>query len=185
MFIETERLWLRQWEPGDLAPFAEMNADSEVMRFFPAALTRQQSDAMAGRCEKHISEHGWGLWAVQVKNGPNFIGFVGLSVPAAKLPFNPCVEIGWRLAKEAWGKGYASEAAFACLKFAFEKLNLDEVVSFTSIINTRSQAVMERTGMKRDSETFVHPNVPEGSVLRTHCLYRITRNDFLSRNSSS
>lgn len=171
----TPRLCLRQWKDADLAPFAALNADPRVMEFFPSPLSRDASDAMAERSRAAIAERGWGLWAVEVKEGAAFIGYVGLNVPAVELPFSPCVEIGWRLAFEHWGKGYATEAAREVLRVGFETLALGGIVSFTALTNLRSQAVMRRLGMQRDPNDFDHPAVPAGSPLRRHCLYRLSR----------
>ncbi|MCM1981942.1 GNAT family N-acetyltransferase [Lyngbya confervoides] len=179
--LVTARLLLRQWQPGDRPYFAALNADPEVMRYFPAPLTRQESDALADRCERLMTVRGWGFWAVELPRRVPFIGYVGLHIPAADLPCKPCVEVGWRLARPYWGKGYATEAAQASLNFAFEDLQIPEVVSFTSLLNWRSQAVMERLGMIRDPETFEHPNVPPGHILREHCLYRLTQTQWKSR----
>ncbi len=170
---ETERLRLRQWTPVDRDPFAALNADPRVMEFLPAPLSRAESDAMADRCQSLIEERGWGFWAVELKSTSEFIGFVGLHTPSAELPFCPCVEVGWRLAFRHWGKGYASEAASAALRVGFDLLGLKEIVSFATVGNLRSRAVMERLGM-RESGTFEHPRVPQGSGLRQHCLYRLS-----------
>lgn len=170
--FETDRLRLRQWKASDRDPFAVLNADPRVMEFFPSLFTRTESDAMADRCESLIQERGWGFWAVESKDLGEFIGFVGLHTPSALLPFSPCVEIGWRLAFEHWGKGLASEAAKGALRVAFQSLGLEEIVSFTAVGNRRSRAVIERLGM-RESGTFDHPQVPEGSPLRLHSLYRL------------
>lgn len=172
--FETERLRLRQWKTADREPFAALNADPRVMEFFPSLLTRAESDAMADRCEALIRERGWGFWAAETKDAGEFIGFVGLHTPSASLPFSPCVEIGWRLAFEHWGKGLASEASRGALRVAFQSLDLKEIVSFTAVGNHRSRAVMERLGM-RESGTFDHPQVPEDSPLRVHSLYRLSR----------
>ncbi len=172
---KTPRLRLRQWKDADLAAFAALNADPRVMEFFPSPLSRDASDAMAERCRAAIAGRGWGLWAVEVRKGAAFIGYVGLNVPTVELPFSPCVEIGWRLAFEHWGKGYATEAAREVLRIGFEMLVLDEVVSFTALSNLRSQAVMRRLDMHRDPNDFDHPAVPLGSPLRRHCLYRLSR----------
>ena len=172
--LETDRLFLRQWLAQDRQPFAELNADPEVMKYFPAPLTRAESDLLADRCQKLIEERGWGLWAVENKADSRFIGFVGLHIPTADLPFNPCVEIGWRLSQSVWGRGYATEAAKATLRAGFEILKFPEIVSFTTVSNFRSRAVMERLGMTPDASTFEHPNVPVGNKLREHCLYRIS-----------
>ncbi|OGK04802.1 MAG: GNAT family N-acetyltransferase [Candidatus Riflebacteria bacterium GWC2_50_8] len=181
--IETDRLLLRQWRAEDRLPFSEMNADPEVMKYFPTLLTREQSDLLADRCQAFIEEHGWGLWAVETRTEGLFIGFVGLSIPVADLPFNPCVEIGWRLSRLAWGKGYATEAARAALRLGFETLHLSDIVSFTSVINVKSRAVMERLGMIPDSSTFEHPRVPPGNSLREHCLYRISYQQWIAGKS--
>jgi RimJ/RimL family protein N-acetyltransferase len=173
--FETERLRLRQWLPTDREPLAALNADPRVMEFFPSVLERAASDALADRCESLIAERGWGFWAAEVKESNQFIGFVGLNVPVAELPFSPCVEIGWRLACQYWGQGYATEAAKRVLRAGFEDINLPEIVSFTSLRNIRSQSVMERIGMFKTAENFEHPLVPVGNLLREHCLYRLSR----------
>lgn len=170
--LQTPRLRLRQWRDDDLEPFAAMNADLRVMEFFPAPLTRAQSDAMALRCHTLIAERGWGFWAVESVDA-RFMGYVGLHVPTAELPCAPCVEIGWRLAYAHWGQGFATEAARASLRFGFEELGLDEIVAFTAYGNSRSRAVMQRLGM-RESGIFEHPQVPPDSDLRLHRLYRLS-----------
>ncbi|QLF93004.1 GNAT family N-acetyltransferase [Pseudomonas sp. ABC1] len=170
--FETERLSLRQWCPADREPFAALNADPRVMEFFPSALARDESDALADRCQALITERGWGVWAVACKRSQAFVGFVGLHVPSAALPFSPCVEIAWRLGFAHWGRGFATEAAAAVLRVGFDVLQLPEIVSFTAVANQRSRAVMERLGMQA-SGMFEHPEVPEGSPLRRHCLYRL------------
>jgi RimJ/RimL family protein N-acetyltransferase len=175
MEFETPRLLLRQWRQSDREPFAALNADPRVMEFFPSTIQRDASDAAVARWQTQIAERGWGLWAAEIRASGIFIGFVGLQVPAARLPFSPCVEVGWRLAHAHWGKGFASEGARGALRVGFERLGLDEIVSFTSIHNRRSRAVMERLGMQEVEGTFPHPNVPEGSPLREHCLYRLGR----------
>ena len=175
--IHTERLLLRQWRDEDFEPFAEMNADPIVMEFFPSVLGRDESHAAAEGNRKQIDQHGWGLWAVEVVGSAEFIGFTGLwSVPAAEFPFAPAVEIGWRLARPYWGRGYATEAASAARDFAFSDLALGEIVSMTSVQNTRSRRVMEKLGMTRDLvDDFDHPRVPDGHPLRRHVLYRLRR----------
>jgi RimJ/RimL family protein N-acetyltransferase len=173
----TSRLLLRQWREDDREPFAALNADALVMEHFPGLLTRDQSDAMMDRCVEQIRCDGYGLWAVEVRTSGEFIGFVGLAVPIWEAPFTPCTEVGWRLARSAWGHGYASEAAIAALATAFGPVELDEVVSFTTTRNLRSQHVMQRIGMTRDpSEDFDHPRVARGP-LRRHVLYLIPRPD--------
>lgn len=170
--VETARLRLRQWQESDLVPFAALNADPQVMEFFPEPLSRQASDELAMKLRALIEQRGWGVWAVEVKGGVPFIGFVGLHVPAAILPFSPCVEMAWRLGAAHWGRGYASEAAGGALRVAFERLALPEVVAFTAVGNQRSRRVMERLGMQYSSH-FAHPGVPAGSPLRPHVLYRL------------
>jgi RimJ/RimL family protein N-acetyltransferase len=174
--IQTARLLLRSWRDEDLAPFATMNADPVVMEFFPKTLDRAESDAMVTRIREHFAARGFGLWAVEVPDVSEFIGFVGLAVPRFEAHFTPCVEIGWRLAREHWGHGYASEAARSVLAFGFDHLALDEIVSFTAAVNLRSRAVMERIGMTRcTADDFDHVALPEGHPLRRHVLYRAGR----------
>ena len=176
--IDTPRLRLRQWRASDVVPFAAMNADPRVMEYFPELMRPPESRAVARRIRDLIAERGWGLWAVEVRGGARFIGFVGLHVPSPELPCSPCVEIGWRLAPAHWGHGYATEAARGVLEVGFARLGLDEIVSFTARQNLRSQAVMQRLGMTRDADTFEHPAVPPGNPLREHVLYRLRRDDW-------
>jgi RimJ/RimL family protein N-acetyltransferase len=172
--IATPRLLLRRWRDSDLAPFAEMNADPRVVEHLPGRMTRDASDALAARIAGSFEARGFGMFAVEVSGGAPFIGFVGLAVPTFEATFTPCVEIGWRLGAEHWGRGYATEAAKACLDFGFSQLALREIVSFTVPANLRSRAVMERVGMRRDAGgDFEHPALPEGHRLRRHVLYRV------------
>lgn len=174
--VQTERLVLRAWRDDDLDAFAALNADAEVMRYFPSTLSRNESDAFVERARSVWTERGFGWWAVEVTNGPSFVGFIGLSLATFEAPFTPAVEIGWRLAKAAWGCGYATEGAKATLGFAFDVHGIDELVSFTSVENRRSRDVMERLGMRRDAnEDFDHPSLPTGHPLRHHVLYRLRR----------
>jgi len=174
--VRTNRLALRRWRPEDRAPFAALNADPAVMEFFPSTLTRAESDALVDRIERHFAEHGFGLWAVEVPGVVPFVGFIGLSIPAFQAHFTPCVEIGWRLAREYWRKGYAAEGASEALRFGFERLGLAEIVSFTTEGNLRSRRVMERIGMRHSpADDFNHPLLPPGDPLRHHVLYRIAR----------
>ncbi len=173
--FSTERLRLRQWAAQDREPFAAMNADPEVMKYFASVEIRERSFRAIDIWQSELEERGWSNWAIEHVESRAFIGFVGLSVPRRALPFMPCVEVGWRLARSYWGKGFATEAAKGSLRVAFERLNLDEVVSFTSLINRPSRAVMDRIGMANTGEDFDHPALPEGSELRRHCLYKITR----------
>ncbi len=170
----TERLLLRPWREADRAPFAALNADPLVMEFFPSCLDRAESDALADQIKAAFASRGFGLWAVELPGSAPFIGFIGLSVPRFEAHFTPCVEIGWRLARAYWGKGYASEGARRVLAYGFEQLQLTEIVSFTACENLRSRAVMERLGMRRDpSGDFEHPALPQKHRLRRHVLYRI------------
>jgi RimJ/RimL family protein N-acetyltransferase len=174
--LTTPRLWLRRWLPADRESFAAMNADPVVMEHLPGVIGRVESDAFVERIEKHWRDHGFGLWAVEVPAAASFIGFVGLAVPNFEPPFahaaDPCVEIGWRLAAEHWGRGYAVEAAAAVLTYAFGMLALPEVLSWTVPANVRSRRVMERIGMTYVEE-FDHPRLPAASPLRRHVLYRL------------
>jgi RimJ/RimL family protein N-acetyltransferase len=180
--LTTERLCLRAWRESDRAPFAALNADPAVMQFFVAPFTREQSDALIERIEAHVRDHGFGLWAVELRAELRFLGFVGLAATAFPAPFTPCVEIGWRLARDAWGRGYASEAARAALRFGFETLAPDEIVAYTVPANLRSRHVMDRIGMQRDEHgDFDHPGVPDGHPLRRHLLYRLSRKRWQER----
>ena len=172
---ETRRLKLRQWQKKDYLPFAKMNADADLMKYFPSTLNKQESDAMADKIRTLIKTQGWGFWAVEIKEKGEFIGFTGLHKPQDNLPFLPCVEIGWRLAKEHWGKGYATEAAKAALEVAFYKLHIEQLYAFTAIQNNRSQAVMQRLYMINTNKNFEHPKVPKKSGLKEHVLYKLTK----------
>lgn len=172
--LSTERLWLRHWRPADRGPFAALNADPEVMAFFPDLLTREQSDRVGERIEAELERNGHGLWALETKADGAFIGFTGLARVTYETHFTPAVEIGWRLAHAAWGNGYATEAARASHAFGFDEVGLDEIVSFATVGNVRSRAVMERIGMERDPDgDFEHPRLPVGHPLAPHVLYRI------------
>ena len=173
--IVTPRLRLRTWRASDLEPFAAMNADPVVMEHFPQRLDRDETHAMVERIERFLSRNSYGLWAVEVPGVAEFIGYVGLNVPTFEAAFTPCVEIGWRLAADHWGKGYATEAAHAVLDYGFGTLGLREIVSFTVPANVRSRAVMRRIGMTHDPvEEFDHSRIPAGHPLRRHVLYRLT-----------
>lgn len=176
--MNTERLTLRQWRDDDLPHFAALNADPGVMRYFPAPLNAEDSDHMAARCRDLIAARGWGLWAVEERASRRFIGFVGLHEPDSDLPFAPCVEIGWRLAREHWGKGYATEAAERALRYAFVTLALDEVVSFTAVGNLPSRAVMERLGFTNTHDNFAHPAIALDDPLSEHVLYTLSETDW-------
>ena len=174
--LRTDRLLLRRWGDEDLAPFAALNADADVMEYFPAPLTRERSDALAASIETHFDDVGFGLWAVEVCERLPFIGYVGLNRVSFRAHFTPAVEIGWRLARPQWGNGYATEAARAAVNFGFTELGLTEVVSFTAVANQRSRAVMERLGMEHDpADDFDHPSPHLDDRLRRHVLYRLAQ----------
>jgi len=164
---------LRQWREEDLAKFADINADPKVMEYYPNLLSRLESNAAAEKFKLLIAQNGWGFWAVETISERAFIGLVGLHKPLYKLPFGPCVEIGWRVGSAHWGKGYATEAGKACMNFAFDRLDLCEVFAFTSVSNMKSRAVMERLGMVNIEANFDHPTIPHNSPLREHVVYKI------------
>ena len=172
--LETSRVILRHWQDSDREPFARMNADPRVMEFFPSPLSPAQSDALISKIESHFRRHGFGLYAAELRSDGTFAGFIGLSVPSFQAHFTPCVEIGWRLAWQAWGQGLATETAKAVLEHARNVLRLSDVVSVTVPANVRSRRVMEKLGMTRDpAEDFDHPQLPPGHPLRRHVLYRL------------
>ncbi len=173
--LETNRLKLRRWRKEDLEPFATLNADPVVMEHMPSALTSRETALWIARIEVGFEEFGFGLWAIEHGTTGDFIGFTGLSLPKLEAHFTPAVEVGWRLGKEHWGNGYATEAALAALGFGFSDARLDEIVSFTVPANIRSISVMERLGMIRDpADDFEHPSLPDDSHLRHHVLYRMS-----------
>ncbi len=174
--LTTDRLLMRQWRESDREPFAAMNADPAVMEHFPAPMTRDQTDEFIDRISPAIDERGWGLWALEVRDTGEFIGFTGLSVPSFEAHFTPAVEIGWRLSKGAWGNGYATEAARAALAYGFGPARVEEIVSFTATTNRPSQRVMQRIGMTHnEADDFDHTRLPDGHRLQRHVLYRISR----------
>jgi len=171
----TERLVLREWRSADRDPFAALNADPTVMELFPATLTRSESDAMVDMILDRWGTGRPSLWAVEVAGGAPFIGFVGLLEPSFSAAFTPCVEVGWRLDADHWGRGYATEAAAAAVEHGITQLGLDEIVSFTSVGNVRSRRVMEKVGMSHDpADDFDHPNLPLDHPINRHVLYRLT-----------
>ncbi len=177
--IETPRLKLRDWTDADADPYAALNADPRVMEFFPAALSRAESEAQMTAIRTFLADHGYGLYATEEKASGRFIGFVGLWPPAFKAHFTPAMEIGWRLARESWGQGYASEAARAVVDHAFGLLDLDALVSFTAEWNRPSRRVMEKIGMTHDpADDFLHPLLPSDHKLSRHVLYRLSRADW-------
>lgn len=171
MLTATPSVLLRRWRDQDLEPYTAMNADPEVMRYFPKCATEEESRQSFARVRAGLEQRGWGLWALEVDGA--FAGFVGLSQPSFTAHFTPCVEIGWRLRREFWGRSIAYCAAVCVEAFAFRQLKLAELVSFTSVINTRSRRLMERLGFSRNpAEDFLHPTLPVDSPLRPHVLYR-------------
>ncbi len=177
--IQTERLLLRQWREEDLEPFAALNADPRVMEYFPSTLSREESSQMVKRIQSNIEKRGWGFWAASLIQTGEFIGFIGLEDVHFTAPFTPAVEIGWRLAFDFWGKGYATEGARAALQYGFETVNLKEIVSFTAAQNMRSRHVMEKIGMCHDpKEDFDHPKLKKGHPLERHVLYRLNATEW-------
>jgi RimJ/RimL family protein N-acetyltransferase len=172
--LQTERMILRNWCTADRQPFAQMNADAQVMEFMPAALSNSESDSLVAKIEKHIQTHGFGLFAAELRSPQSFIGYIGLAIPSFQAAFTPCVEVGWRLSAVHWGKGLATEGAREVVRYAFRVLGLEELVSFTVPANIRSRRVMEKLGMTNDpADDFDHPKLPEGHPLRRHALYRL------------
>lgn len=174
--FSTDRLLLRRWEDQDREPFAALNADPIVMEFFTATLSRTESDAFVDRIEAHFDRHGFGLWAAELRETGEFIGYVGLWSATFDAPFTPAIEVGWRLARKFWGSGFAPEAARAAIADGFDRLEITEIVSFTATINAKSRRVMEKIGMTCDvGDDFEHPAVPPGNPLLPHVLYRLQR----------
>ncbi|MFY9725729.1 MAG: GNAT family N-acetyltransferase, partial [Bryobacteraceae bacterium] len=172
--LSTSRLLLRRWRAEDREPFYGINSDPRVMEYFPACLTRAESDAAIDRMEAHFEQHGFGLWAAEVLATGELAGFIGLSRPQFTAHFTPCVEIGWRLGTRFWGRGLATEGAREIMRFGFEQARLSEIVSFTVARNLRSIRVMEKLGMRRDpADDFDHPLIAAGHPLRRHVLYRL------------
>ena len=179
IFIESNQLYFRQWKEEDKELFYELNSDPKVMKYFPQILSKNESDAFAEKIKYQIDRNGYGLFAVEKKHTAEFIGFIGLTDTSFKAPFTPCTEISWRLHRNFWKKGYATEGAKAILDFAFKKLGQEEIVSFTSKLNSPSIAVMKRIGIVKDPKgCFDHPEIPKGHPLRPHILYRVSRDQF-------
>jgi RimJ/RimL family protein N-acetyltransferase len=180
--LHTARLKLRRWRESDREPFAALNADRQVMEYFAARLSRRESDRMIEAIEAEFDRCGFGLWALEVQASGEFVGFTGLAEVSFTAPFTPAVEVGWRLARSAWGMGFATEAARAAIAFGFAEAGLEQVVAITSVSNRRSEAVMVRLGMTRDpGEDFDHPSIAPGHPLRPHLLYRLAAEDWGSR----
>lgn len=178
--IITNRLILRDWQTEDLEPFAAMNQDVRVMQYYPSTLSLAETKTYIEKITAHLKQHGFGLYACALQDTNEFIGYVGLNIPSFNAHFTPCVEIGWRIAFQHWGKGYAPEAARAVLKIGFENFNLNKIVSFTAKQNMRSRRVMEKLGMEHNpAEDFHHPNLPPDHALSLHALYRLKKSDWI------
>lgn len=173
IFIETNRLILREWKAADYNLFAQINADAEVMKYFPSTLNTEQTLRLVEeRIKPHFHTYGYGVYATELKSIHKFIGFCGFMHPQFESFFTPCVEIGWRIDKIFWNNGYATEAAKACLHYGFNSLKFREVYSFTSVHNLASEKVMQKIGMQKIG-TFMHPSLKENDYLREHLLYKI------------
>nr|WP_275446975.1 GNAT family N-acetyltransferase [Pseudoalteromonas sp. Of7M-16] len=191
--LTTKRLLLRQWQGADKPIFAQMGADPDVMRYFPNQLDKHSSDRLCDKISSLIAERGYGFWAVALQDGEaqqlgctqpsRFIGFVGLHWQTTIKPEQPFMEVGWRLHRDYWGRGYAFEAAQAALNFAFNTLHLEQVYAFTALQNTPSQQLMKRLGMYNTGRDFAHPELPNGHALQMHCLYRISSEGFSAQSS--
>jgi RimJ/RimL family protein N-acetyltransferase len=176
IIITTPRLKLRHWKDEEAEPFIKMNMDKEVMRFFPSTQTAEETIAQIGRIKQHFTDFGYGLYAVERTDNGQFIGYTGFAHPRFESFFTPCVEIGWRLGKDNWHQGFATEAALACLKYGFDEIGFKEIFSFTAVINKPSENVMERAGLNRVGD-FEHPALPDGHILKPHVLYKIALNN--------
>ncbi|NLY44575.1 MAG: GNAT family N-acetyltransferase [Tissierella sp.] len=165
------------WNESDRALLAKMNANKEVMKYFPKTLDSKETDNFLNRVQSHFKENGFGLWAVEIKDTKEFIGFIGLLNATFEADFTPCTEIGWRLDNRYWNNGYTTEGAKACLEYGFDELNIDTIYSFTAEINKPSENVMKKIGLRRVGE-FQHPNVEDSSPLKSHVLYRINKKEF-------
>lgn len=182
--LTTPRLLLRRFTAADRPALARLNADPAVMEHFPAVLDAAQSNALVDRIEEGFERHGFGLWAVEARATGAFVGFTGLAVPSFTTAFTPCVEVGWRLAREAWGHGYAREAAAEAVRFGFTHAGLAEILSFTVPANVRSRRVMEALGMEHDAAgDFDHPRLPPGHPLQRHVLYRLSKERWAARHA--
>ncbi|GKU75673.1 GNAT family N-acetyltransferase [Paenibacillus sp. L3-i20] len=174
IYIETARLQLRDWEQRDLEPFSQLNADEEVMTYFPKTLSIEETETFYQSIMSEFKDSGFGLYAVEVKENKEYIGFIGFHKAIFAADFTPCIEIAWRLKRDAWGKGYATEGAAACLQYGFGELGFKDIYSFTADINTPSKKVMQKIGMKFVNE-FNHPKVEKGSPLYKHVLYHVSQ----------
>jgi ribosomal-protein-alanine N-acetyltransferase len=175
--FESDRLGFRFWNDEDSVPFSRMNANNKVMQYFPSVLNKEQSDKFIERIMDHFKDYGYGLWAVDIKETHDFIGFIGFYTAKFESCFTPCVEIGWRLDEKFWNKGYATEGAIKCLDYGFNILGLNDIFSFTSKINKPSINVMKKIGLI-EQDTFLHPNISEDNPLRPHVLYKIDKKTY-------
>lgn len=178
IYVETSRLRLRDWKEADLEPFCLLNADEQVMKYFPKTLSSEETNELYQSIQSECKECGFGLYAVEIKENQDFIGFIGFHRATFEADFTPCVEIGWRLKKQAWGYGYATEGAAACLQYGFATLGFDEVYSFTADRNTPSKKVMIKIGM-RFVTLFHHPKMEQHSPLSKHVLFHIKKKSSL------
>jgi RimJ/RimL family protein N-acetyltransferase len=176
--LETEHLKLRQWRDEDLPIYAKITSNPEVMKFFPAPLSREQSDAAAEKFRGLIASRGWGFWAIELKKRGVFIGYAGLHAPSTQFPFSPCVEIAWRVEPQYWESGVVLEAGEVILSYAFDVLKLDEVVYFTALQNSKAKGVMSQLGMRDRDKNFKHPSFPSGDSLAEHRLYGMTKEEW-------
>jgi len=184
--IRTPRLLLRPWRDEDREPFTAMNADPAVMEFFPACLTREESDKGMAWFQSDYQTHGFGMLAAELLGEAPFIGFIGIQKVPFDAPFTPAIEIGWRLARPFWNHGLATEGASAVLSYGFRKLDLNEIVSFAVPANVQSRRVMQKIGMRHDhASDFDHPKLPEGHPLRRHVLYRLSKTDWGTHTTST
>jgi RimJ/RimL family protein N-acetyltransferase len=177
--ITTERLHLRPWSESDVDFFVQMNTDPEVVEYLPSPISEKESQQFVRRIQAHFTEYGYGLYALERREDAAFLGYTGLHWALFESPFTPALEVGWRLARHAWGRGYATEAARACMTHAFVEKGISEIVSFTVPANTRSAAVMKRLGMTRNpAEDFIHPRLGPDHPLGQHILYRVHRSEW-------
>ncbi|MDD3052017.1 MAG: GNAT family N-acetyltransferase [Candidatus Cloacimonetes bacterium] len=181
--FETDRLGFRQWQDRDKLPFAKMNSNAEVMKYFPNTLTNKQSDEFVERIVNHFKNFGYGLWAVDKKNTKEFIGYIGFLTATFVSDFTPCIEIGWRLDNRFWNNGFATEGAKKCLLYGFNILKFKDIYSFTSILNKQSIKVMEKIGLRRIC-TFNHPKIENNHPLQLHVLYNINEQSFINFSQS-
>lgn len=180
--FQSERLGFREWKNTDSLPFSKMNMDLEVMEFFPRILTKVESNNLVEKIKLMFAEYNYGLYAVDRLDSNEFMGFIGFWHPNFESEFTPCIEIGWRIKRQEWNNGFATEGASRCLKFGFENLNFSEVVSLTSTVNLKSERVMKKIGMTKLGE-FEHPDIQDKSILKKHIIYKAesTANNIVSK----